>query len=106
MEIPSTEFVWTTPRTLLVLVDLGDAHGSGQPVELRVALNADGTDLENDYVTARDFIEGHIADSYTKCQEPVLNANYLEEISRKLRAAAGPVMATVANLKKAMEAQN
>ena len=106
MEIPSTEFVWTTPRTLLVLVDLGDAHGSGQPVELRVALNADGTDLENDYVTARDFIEGHIADSSTKCQEPVLNANYLEEISRKLRAAAGPVMATVANLKKAMEAQN
>ena len=106
MEIPSTEFVWTTPRTLLVLVDLGDAHGSGQPVELRAALNADGTDLENDYVTARDFIEGHIADSYTKCQEPVLNANYLEEISRKLRAAAGPVMATVANLKKAMEAQN
>ncbi len=106
MEIPSTEFVWAIPRTLLVLVDLGDAHGSGKPVELRAALNAGGTDLENDYVTARDFIEGHIADSYSKCQEPVLNQNYLEEISRKLRAAAAPVMLTIANLKKAMEAQN
>jgi len=106
MAVPSTEFVWERPNALLVLVDLGDAHGTGQPVELRAAVLADSSALENDYVSARDFIEGHIAESYAKGQDPVLNQNYLEEIARKLRVAAGPVLTTIANLKAAMEAQN
>ena len=106
MAIPSTEFVWSVPGVLIIQVDLGDAHGTGQPVELRATLNASGDGLENDFVTSRDFIEGHIADAYSKNQEPVLNANYLDEIARKLRDAAGPVMATIRNLKVAMEEQN
>ena len=73
---------------------------------LHAKLNADGTGLENDFVTSRDFIEGHIAESYARNAEPVLNANWLDEIARKVRAAAEPVMATVRNLKAAMEAQN
>lgn len=106
MEVPSTEFVWNTPGFLIILVDLGDAHGTGAPVELRANLNAAGDDLENDYVTSRDFIDAHIAESYSNGKEPVINANYLDEIARKMRAAAAPVMTTVRNLKAAMEAQN
>ena len=38
--------------------------------------------------------------------QPVLNNNYLEEIARKIRAAAEPVLLTVQRLKTAMIEQH
>ena len=36
MPIPSTDFTWATPGKLVIEVDLGDAHGTGKPVEVRL----------------------------------------------------------------------
>ena len=105
MEIPGGDFLWAANAPphgpcLLVLVDLGDAHGTGKASEMRVPIGADGS--VNEYVSARDFIEAHTAESYAQHKEPVLNMNWLEEIARKVLAAATPVVRTVENLKAAM----
>jgi len=97
MAIPSTSFVWTGARTasgewqLVLEVDLGD----GKPVELGCSVQ--GGQPENEYVAAQRFINENFES---------LNNNHLEEIARSLRERVTPVMATVDNLKKAMEAQN
>lgn len=109
MEIPGGDFRWAADGFgpaggFIVLVDLGDAHGTGKPVEMRVPLEADGS--VNEYTASRDFINAHEADSYAQHKEPLLNMNWLEEIARKVRAAASPILETARNLKAAMEAQH
>ena len=90
-------FIRTTPRVhcpaggLRMDVDLGD--GTVLPLEAAVANDA----LENEYQSAKRFIDDHPED---------LDNNYLEEIARNIRTLAAPVMQTVQNLKAAMEAQN
>ena len=97
----------TTPTpSLLILVDLGDAHGAGKPEELPVRIKAGDLDVDNEYEAARDFIEAHVAAAYAANTQPVLDNNWLEEIARKVRESVAPVLATVKNLKAAMEAQN
>ena len=49
---------------------------------------------------------GSEASSYSQHKEPVLNMNWLEEVARKVRAAALPVLQTVKSLKLAMEQQH
>ena len=53
-----------------------------------------------------DFIAAHEAESYAQHKEPILNNNWLEEIARKVRGAAEPVLRTVRNLVEAMDAQH
>ena len=105
MEIPGGDFKWelyagAERPCMAVLVDLGDAHGTGEPVMMRVPIEADGT--VNEYVSARDFISEQEAEAYKRHKEPVLNMNWLEEVARKVRAAAEPVLLTVERLKAAM----
>ena len=104
MEVPGGDFEWDASSCMIILVDLGDAHGSGAPVPMRVPVAADGS--VNEYVTARDFISEHEAQSYSQHKEPVLNMNWLEEVARKVRGATDPVLTTVRRLKAAMEAQH
>ena len=109
MEIPGGDFKWEVyagpgKPCLAIQVDLGDAHGTGKPVLMRVPIEADGS--VNEYTSSRDFIAEQEAEAYTNMKEPVLNMNWLEEIARKARAATEPVLATVVNLKAAMEAQH
>lgn len=103
MEIPGGEFEWAKGNGCVIDVDLGDAHGTGQAVEMLVPVEARTV---NEYVAARDFISAHEADSYAKHTEPVLNMNWLEEIARKVRTVTTPLLETVSNLAAAMEAQH
>ena len=89
---------------LVVQVDLGDAHGTGAPVPMKVPIESDGT--VNEYTASRDFINEHEAQSYEQHKEPVLNMNWLEEVARKIRAAAEPVLLTVKRLEAAMVDQH
>jgi len=95
MPIPSTSFAWaqTLPDgsepALSIDVDLGD----GKLLELRAGVGGG----DNEYLAAKRFIDANWES---------LNNNHLEEIARKVRAAVGPVLATVEALRDAMEAQN
>ena len=88
----------------LILVDLGDAHGTGKASVMRVPFEANGA--VNEYTASRDFINEHEAESYEQHKEPVLNMNWLEEIARKVREASDPVLQTVSRLKTAMIEQH
>ena len=95
MPIPSTSFAWaqTLPDgsepALSIDVDLGD----GKLLELCAGVGGG----DNEYLAAKRFIDANWES---------LNNNHLEEIARKVRAAVGPVLATVEALRDAMEAQN
>ena len=109
MEIPGGDFVWAAEGFgaaggLIIKVDLGDAHGTGAAVDLRVPFEANGE--VNEYTTSRDFIMAQEAAAYAAHKEPPLNMNWLEEIARSIRASTEPVLRTVQSLKVAMEKQN
>ena len=98
MPIPSTSFEWAGlrmgggARGVRIDVDLGD----GKALPMEVAMAEEMT-MENEYVASKRFIDANYE---------VLNANWLEEIARKIRGLVEPQLETVRNLKAAMEAQN
>mmetsp|Transcript_38366 Transcript_38366/g.95018 ORF Transcript_38366/g.95018 Transcript_38366/m.95018 type:complete len:394 (+) Transcript_38366:175-1356(+) len=98
MQTPSTVVEWVRPTVegapyeLVLEVDLGD----GKALELGCTVLPLG-EPENEYLTANRFIGQHYES---------LSSNHLEEIARNVRARVAPVLETLKNLVKAMEAQN
>jgi len=74
---------------LLLEFDLGD----GKPLQANFSIDAAGSP-ENEYMAAQRFIHSNFE---------FLNNNHLEEIARKIRNFTAPVLATIQNLKIAVQ---
>lgn len=99
MTTPSSTFTWAATDgsgggEVFLEVDFGDARGTGKAARLTYRVDAKG-EAENEYVAANRFISENFE---------VIDNNHLEPISRKLRTRVAPVLATIANLQKAVEA--
>ena len=99
-ELPSTQFGWERRQVhggayeLYLEVDLGD----GKPLPLGVGVSPGG-ELENEYVAAQRFI-------HSAPLEANIDNAWLETVARKIRGRVEPVLAAVAQLRAAIEAQN
>ena len=99
MTTPSSSFVWALPEgngggKIVLEVDFGDARGTGKAAPLTCLVDASGKP-ENEYVAAQRFISENFE---------TIDNNYLEPIAKKLRERVDPVLATIANLRAAVEA--
>ena len=99
-ELPSTQFGWERRQVhggayeLYLEVDLGD----GKPLPLGVGVSPGG-EHENEYVAAQRFI-------HSAPLEANIDNAWLETVARKIRGRVEPVLAAVAQLRAAIEAQN